>query len=156
MKELIPFPQRVKYFNHKYASEFVFRMKVLESMEIGQTLLSLGQFIPCLNGKPLDKPNGYENLIWHINNAAYPFDGLPEVVTQCKEYETALSKVLFKGWELENSDTRLNCFWIKHPTKENLLNFIEGKIANFMVFTTIESISHLNLPLTKEGQKRML
>ena len=155
MKKLTPLTEYIDYLTEKVNEHridpFSFMQATMKRTKSGKRKLFLGQFIACnKEGKPLEKPNGYDE--W-ISKNEYP--GFVNFIP-CKEYQEAQSKVLFEGWEVENNDTRLSNVWIKNSTKDRYFNFIEGKIANSMAFTTIESVSHLGLILTDNGIKAII
>lgn len=166
---LNPLPQRIKYFkdkhlnNGKWPDHIQFSISTLKTIEAGETSLELGQFIPCLNGKPLEKPLkpiGYDK--WKTGEGGA--DGIKCVVYQkaFQEFEQAEQKVLFKGWEYkhymwnkgggvkEKLSPYIYCEAIKRRfhLNENAHNNLSNK--------TIEDISHLNLELTEQGEKELI
>ena len=55
--------------------------------------LELGQFVPCVDGVPFEKPLGYDNYKQYGRIC----DFNTEQFKNCKEYKEAESNVLFKG-----------------------------------------------------------
>ena len=133
-----------------------FEELIIKRNHFGKLPLELGQFIPCLNGKPLEKPECFEKYI-----LSHKLHMHPSWYTQCEEYETALSKVLFEGWKVvEGTDTIQNGNIFIRFMKDNTTDCTgyDPKITRFYVTskTIIEDIAHLNLILTKEGKKKLI
>lgn len=133
-------------------NEFFILLK--KRRHFGKLPLELGQFIPCLNGKPLEKPNSSDDYYRDANGIAENY------LEALKEFETALSKVLFEGWKVvEGTDTIQNGNIFIRFMKDNITDCTgyDPKITRFYAYsyTTIESIAHLKLILTKEGEKEL-
>lgn len=160
MKELKPLPDRIDYIVKTGVSDRDIITKIINTINAGKTSLSLGQFTRCKDGKPLEKPTK-EKYGWAEYNT---FDSEPsgwlieegedEYYKAIIEYETALSKVLFKGWEIHPDNPKA----ITVYNKNNLGKFLSFRASTGVSFSgkTIESISHLNLELTQAGEKKLL
>lgn len=58
----------------------------------------LGDFIPCVNGVPVDMPSHYE--IWIENK--YDNTITKQMLADCENYQQAFEKVKFEGWEVSD------------------------------------------------------
>lgn len=159
MTTLKPLIEYIEYLNtiaknaepkNRAITESLLWVKLMQYVKEIKTPLSLSQFIPCRDGKPLEKPDPNGIYTDGFNSPTdYPF--------QVKEYETALSKVLFKGWRIEE-ETNFKGAVVKDGY--NAIRFNEGRVfLNYSITNevkTIESISHLNLELTQYGKDKLL
>lgn len=104
--------------------------KAKKYAQLLQTPLELSQFIPCKNGEPLEKPHVFDS--WEMSedmpNLKKSFFSAND---SCIEYQEALDKVLFEGWETsitystDNLDVVRNGIRIefyKYKTIEDLIN----------------------------------
>jgi len=69
-----------------------------------QTPLELGQFIPCKDGEPMEKPSkwgAWENGTLNLSHLTK---------SECMAYQMALESVLFKGWAFGNNGFLVNEF----------------------------------------------
>ena len=89
--------KEIEFYDH-YRSTFVPVESVDKFNRIvkhNQTKLTLGDFIPCKDGKPLEKPD--------FMDGSYDDNGYGDVdkyqyKKDAKEYQQALDRVVYKGW----------------------------------------------------------
>lgn len=120
---------------------------IFYTIEAGERLLNLGDFIPCLNGKPLKDP---ESTMKQGDGQVY-YTASDE---DFKEYQKAEQKVIFKGWVVANETESGIILGNKEMSYSIGYRYSHGF---FLVggdkVKTIESIAHLNLELTKYGKE---
>lgn len=66
-----------------------------QNEKLMQTPLSLGQFVPCKDGKVLEKPKGLK-----IYNCEEEGMITAEISHNCSEYQQAMKEVLFEGYKI--------------------------------------------------------
>jgi len=66
---------------------------VIHYAELMLLPLELGMFVPCVDGKPIEEPEGYKKWVK---------DGFPPIsnVDKKADYDQAILKVLFEGYEI--------------------------------------------------------
>lgn len=162
MNHLRSLPDRIKYFkdkhlnNGKWPDHIMFAVDTLKTIEAGEQPLLLGQFIPCLNGKPLEKPEYFYRYM--TSSEAEQENYSDQQIKEFGEFHEAKKDVLFKGWELHEYQHPLYCHIIN--SEELVLNFskISGNAEwdKYPNPKTIEDIADLNLELTEKGKKELI
>jgi len=74
---------------------FVFN--VVDYAQLLQTPLELGQFIPCKDGEPMEKPEKWRSYTPNTLNLS------ADAYRECVDYQKALDSVLFEGWEINGA-----------------------------------------------------
>jgi hypothetical protein len=70
-----------------------------------QTNLTIADFIPCKDGKPLEKPKNYESYIEKSYKTYNDTDFHIKVWEQfCEEYQQALDRKIYEGFEIVDYD----------------------------------------------------
>lgn len=152
MKEetLKPLTDRIKQILGLNANDSFKIVQIDKTLRATEKPLSLGQFIHCNgDGKPLEKPEYFEKYILshklHMPESWY---------TQCEEYATAQSKVLFDGCKMHFSDKVNPSAYLlaqgKKPVAHSL-DYINWEFRDRAI--TIEDIAHLRLILSDNGIK---
>lgn len=131
-----------------------FEELIIKRNNFGKLPLELGQFIPVKDGKPLEKP---------VNNRGF-LESDEKFNIRFEEYETALSKVLFEGWRIGATKDNQSIIvlvggkghCICYNIQDSKFYTEIGAMSEHSYISTIESISYLNLILTKEGEKKLI
>ena len=83
-------------------------MRIRRYISLLETPLTLSQFIPCVDGVPVEEPIGYHRYKQydHDLNVVMEKDyGWSEL---CKQYQAAQNAVIFEGWEVyRKSETHI-------------------------------------------------
>jgi len=155
MKELIPLPNRIEDIIKTGVSDRDIITKIINTINAGKRNIVLGDFIPTdKDGKPLEKPNKTDLGYFHDHEEWARKDGQRYYDADLKDYETALSKILFKGFTVRDDDG-LNVTF-NHPYSMNNAFYWNHNRGIISGQKTIEDIAYLNLSLTKEGGNRIL
>jgi len=118
--------------------------KLIEYAEFLTQPLKLEMFVPCdEDGNVLEEPRGYEIFKEGIKEG-----GTVVWAVQCKEYQQALKKVLFKGFK--SSDEYLNAHCVSHKNigQITFLKKVDA-IHPDDKYQTIQDLVHLDLELTE-------
>lgn len=132
----------------------LFGQQIIKRNNFGKLPLLLEMFIPCLNGKPLDKLDEGDFIHNEGDNVVFEDEYW---ISALKEFKKAEAKVLFKGWEVSNEAESGMLLGNKEMSYSIGYDYERGffLLGNVSV-KTIESISHLNLPLTNQGKEQIL
>lgn len=111
--------------------------------DFGKRPPQLGDFIPCVDGVPVEKP------VWQSENDEYYGDALKVIQDtyyyNLAAYKSACERVLFEGFE------------IVHLGRFNSLVALDKKTGrgqiDIRMLKTLSDISEFNLKLTAYGQK---
>lgn len=148
MKEEIlkPLTDRIKQILNLNTNDSFKIVQIDKTLRATEKPIFLGDFIPTdKDGKPLEKPEHYKLV---NNNPDYPKEFL--------EYQQAEAKVLFKGWESSGHNSicsnKVDMYFRSFNKGIKVLPFESESFEA----STIESISHLNLPLTNQGKEQIL
>ena len=131
---------------------------IVQRKEFGKLPLELWMFIPCdKDGKPLEKPDPKDYIFENHpelpgNPVEYDNGGFMKAL---EEYQQAESRVLFKGWSIEPVNHGRGVL-IKDGKNAIVFDDSEIILGWSDKIKTIESISHLNLILTKAGENELL
>lgn len=115
--------------------------------------LKLEMFIACgKDGKPLEKPELYEKYI-----LSHKLDLPDSHRARLKEFQEAEKKVLFEGWWLEETRNKGNII-ARNQKGETITFWVDDKIyiRGGAIVKTIESIAHLELPLSEAGKQQLI
>ncbi len=105
----------------------------------------LGDFVPCKDGVPLEKPKNHDTREEGMfGGAGMSMDD----INDNKEWEQALGRTKWTGFEIKQQGV----YWIKVGTKDmkDWISFIEGGTIGFGFEEAIESYEDLitaNIPL---------
>jgi len=109
--------------------------------------LELWMFVACdENGNVLEEPQKISDKNWSEEQ-------LSDWAHDCKEYQTALSKVIFEGFEIENIGT--TTIWLENG-KHNICFTDRGKVNfNGADIKTIEDLIPYNLEIKESVAKEL-
>jgi len=85
---------------HMEKEAFAQLSKICNWNDFLKRTLTLGDFIPCKDGKPLEKPEYYDN--WD-GEAVNPVDHT-DYIQSLYDYQEAKSRVVFEGWEIVSNN----------------------------------------------------
>lgn len=141
--------------------------RITKRNDFGKLSLKLEMFIPCKDGKPLEKPTK-EKYGWVESNSfdsepsGWSIEGGEEAYDDVMiEHQQAEQKVLFKGdWYESGSNDEVKRF-LNRDNKHILMyyNIDENRFvfpSHGVGGTKIEHISGLNLELTDYGKEQIL
>jgi len=132
--------KELEYKNDGRYSVFEFMEDVLNRRKFGKQTPKLGDFIPCdKEVKPLEKPKMWEDF-WTMPTS--DLTGLE--LLECEEYQEALERVKFEGFELRNSNEHSH--WIQKDGKKDITFKLDGTVLTAM-YQTLEDLTTLGLTL---------
>jgi len=133
-----------------------FALSPIKTKDFGKQPLLLEKFIPCLNGKPLEKPKQKKYKIANaheIGGGSYKWTVIgsgQSHLFDLKEYQQAEADCLFEGWELSEETYAIqkgNMFIYFMPDNMYSSTGHDIKIIRFYAYsdTIIEDVAEYNL-----------
>ena len=156
-----PLKERIRHLkdkhlnNGKWPDHINFAIGVLKACDVDEVPLTLGQFIECNeNDQPLGEPERPKGQMMHNPQWHTWHDKI-------KEYDTAQSNLLFKGWALKSPFTGQSVIEIINDETFFCYDFDDDTFYSDepgfeRLFKTMQHIAYLNLTLAARGIKDLL
>jgi hypothetical protein len=138
--------------NSKYNQNYWYE-KIVNHAKTLKLKPELWMFVPTdENGNILEEPQMYERKLG-FDEVDYEYDE-----TEVKQYQTALSKVWFKGWQYDGKEDGFVYFknnnkLLIFDIEKNTIEFIEN-ILTYSI-QTIEHLTPYNLEITENFGKNL-
>lgn len=121
--------EKSELVQNEFYADYFQRRAAFDSKILSKPHLS--QFIPCV------EENGVWRVLEEVNKSTHTNE-------ECDQYQTALSKVLFSGWEYKGS--RGNSITIWNTKLKIGMTFVDGKIN-----ASFSDLANQKYPLTENG-----
>ena len=90
----------------------------------------LGDFVPCTkDGEVMEKPGGFKSYLY-VKSTGKEINWESSEMVKCKEYQSALDRVLWKGWEYDILSKELKNGHVKIWWKDAMIgiyNSVSGR-----------------------------
>ena len=107
-------------------------------IELIETDLQLGQFIPCKDGKPLEEPNDFKDYSFELSvkNGRSHLGWSKE----CYEYQTAKEAVIFYGWRKDGLNNLITNGEMTIAFSENQISLTDDDLTPINTMKTISDL----------------
>ena len=115
-------------------------MRIYEYAILLQSPLELGQFVPCKDGEPMEKPEHFNAWLKDpIRNGHFPLG------INCENYQKALDRCLFKDWIYKDGylESHQTGFSLKEMPWKTIEDVINADVDLFVTQTTLNLIKLL-------------